>query len=234
MIWQQHWRDVLFLHFPVSTKELAAHLPRQLEVDTFEGQAWLSYIFFRLTLRPAWLPVVPGVSSLVELNVRTYVRYGARSGIYFLRMYADNQIAILASRLLTPLRYQLAGMIDQRCTDGIRHIECRPALAHGATLAANVQIAVPSAPAPALADSLDQWLVERYCLFVETTGGAILAANVEHTPWLVAPIRLSAVDDSLGPSLGLSLPAAPTLAHYSPGVAARFNAFHRAKQQVRS
>jgi uncharacterized protein len=232
VIWHQHWRDVLFLHFPISADQLSARLPRLLEVDLFDGQALLTYVFFRLKLLPAGMPFLTGLSSLVELNVRTYVRHQGESGIYFLYMYADNRLAILASRLLTPLCYERATMIDRRADCGAGHIECRPTALSSAVLSADVEIAaLPTEPLP---DSLDAWLVERYRLFVEATNGSMLAADVEHPPWLVSRARLSAVQDSLSPSLGFSLAAAPTLAHYSPGVTARFNSFRHVKPQNRS
>jgi uncharacterized protein YqjF (DUF2071 family) len=227
VIWRQHWRDVLFLHFPVSTKELAARLPRELEVDTFDGQAWLSYVFFRLTLRPAWLPLVPGVSSLLELNVRTYVRYRGEPGIYFLRMYADNRLAILASRWLTPLGYEHAMMVDRRSAAGAGHVACQPTAMPGAALAADVEIVAPLIQPGR--ESLDRWLVERYRLFVAPAAGPMLAADVEHPPWQIAPARLESVDNSLGRSVGLSAEDEPALAHYSPGVTAQFNAFCRVR-----
>ena len=232
MIWHQHWRDVLFLHFPIAADELAARLPRRLEVDRFAGQAWLTYVFFRLRLRPAGVPFLAGLSSLLELNVRTYVRYHGESGIYFLRMYADNSLAIVASRWLTPLSYERAAMVDRRSPDGAGHIACRPAALCGAALSADVEITAP--PAQPAGDSLDAWLVERYRLFVEGASGSMLAADVEHPPWLISPATCSEVHDGLSQSLGLSLPAEPTLAHSSPGVSARFNAFERADSELRS
>jgi uncharacterized protein YqjF (DUF2071 family) len=225
VIWQQHWRDVLFLHFRLAADQLSAHLPRRLEVDLFDGQAWLTYVFFRLKLRPAGMPFLAGLSSLVELNVRIYVRYQGAPGIYFLRMYADNWLAILTSRLLTPLCYEQATMIDRRHDCGSGHIECRPAAMPSSVLSADVEIAVPPTQPPP--DSLDAWLVERYRLFVEASNGSMLAAEVEHPPWLISHARLSAANDSLSRAMGLSVSAEPALAHYSPGVTARFNAFHR-------
>src|SRR5947209_2983701 len=124
MIWHQRWLNVLFLHFPADQHHLAARLPRPLVPDLFEGQAWLSYIFFQLQLRPAWLPLMPGLSSLLELNVRTYVRRGDVPGIYFLRMFADNRLAIAAARWLTPLHYERAVMVDRATGDHSRHLEC--------------------------------------------------------------------------------------------------------------
>jgi uncharacterized protein YqjF (DUF2071 family) len=237
VIWHQHWQEVLFLHFPIATDVLTPRLPRSLEVELFEGQAWLTYVFFRLKLRAAGVPFLAGLSeliesNLVELNVRTYVRHHGESGIYFLRMYTDNRPAILASRLLTPLCYERAAMIDRRRTSGAGRIECRPAALRGASLSADVEIAAPQTkPLPG---SLDSWLVERYRLFVQPSTGPMLTATVEHPPWLISPVRLPDVHDSLSRALGLFLPRARLMAHYSPGVHARFNAFQRAGSEFRS
>jgi hypothetical protein len=224
VIWLQYWTDVLFLHFPVASSELTSHLPRRLEIDAFDGQAWLSYVFFRLKLRPSWLPFVPRVSSLVELNVRTYVRHRGQSGIFFLRMYADNHWAIRAARLLTPLCYEPAAMIDTQLEGGARHIECRPVGSETGALAVNY--ASPGKPTEALPNSLDAWLLERYRLFVGNRDGSLSAADVDHPPWRAAPVELTALDHSLGQSLSFRFDTEPAAAHYSPGVAARFNAFH--------
>ncbi|HMC10185.1 MAG TPA: DUF2071 domain-containing protein [Pirellulaceae bacterium] len=224
MTWLQHWTDVLFLHFPVASNELAPPLPRRLEIDTFDSQAWLSYVFFRLRLRPSGLPFVPRLSSLIELNVRTYVRHRGQSGIFFLRMYANNRWAIRAARLLTPLCYEPATMSDTRFASGSRHIECRPAKSEAGVLA--VDFSAQRAPAEALPGSLDAWLLERYRLFVGNRDGSLSAADVDHPPWRASPVKLTALDHSFSNSLGYHLAAQPEAMHYSPGVAARFNAFH--------
>jgi uncharacterized protein YqjF (DUF2071 family) len=187
VIWLQRWTDVLFLHFPVPESELRPHVPRRLEIDTFHGQAWISYVFFRLDLRPAWLPSLPGFSSLLELNVRTYVRYRGQAGIYFVRMYADNRLAISASRLLTPLCYEWAKMGAKRREDGTCELFCQPAKSVGALC---VEFdADLSRLAAAAEDSLEAWLLERYRLFVaqgdeQSSGERMVATTVEHSPWL--------------------------------------------------
>jgi len=71
----QKWHHVLFAHWPISAEALRVVIPSALEIDTFEGQAWLGITAFRLTgARPRGLPPLPGISSFPELNVRTYVR----------------------------------------------------------------------------------------------------------------------------------------------------------------
>src|SRR5262245_44775861 len=222
MNWRQHWTDVLFLHFPVPRSELEPLLPPSLTPDEFADQAWISFVFFRLIVRPAGLPAIPGFSSLLELNVRTYVRHRDQPGIYFLRMYADNWLAIGASRLLTPLCYERAAMTDRTLPGGIRHIECRPRRPEAGALAGDCFNTGPlQEPARG---SLDWWLLERYRLFVVQNDGRLLAANVEHPQWQAAPVDFVPDQIDLGRDLGLSL-RTPTAAHWSPGVAARFNAF---------
>lgn len=223
MKWQQQWKDALFLHFPVAAEELRPHVPAEVEIDTFAGQAWLSYVFFRLMLRPAGLPYVPGFSSLVELNVRTYVRRRGQAGICFLRMYADNRLAIWASRWLTPLCYEPAKMIDERLPDGTRRIECRPLDGSAGVLA--VTFSVAGAPGPAQAESLDAWLLERYRLFVGMCDGRLLAAEVEHEPWRMSAVGVCAVDDGMSGPLGFSVNGNARVVHCSPGVTARFGGF---------
>jgi len=223
VIWLQHWTDVLFLHFAVREDELESLLPPQLEIDSFAGQAWVSFVFFRLKLRSAGLPHIPGLSSLREMNVRTYVRHRGRGGIYFLRMYADNWLAIRAARLLTPLNYELATMLDCPRSDLPRHVECRSSGDRRGFLRA--EFTAPHGAEEAAAASLDFWLVERYRLFVDTRDGAILAGDVEHPPWQASAVRVLAVEHDFGRALGLKLEQRPAAAHFSAGVAARFNPF---------
>ena len=222
MIWRQHWTDALFLHFAVAPQQLVQRVPENLEIDTFDGQAWLSLVFFRLKLRPAGLPFVPGFSSLLELNVRTYVRHRRQPGIVFLRMYADNWLAIRAASWLTPLCYEPAAMQSERTPGGRRHIACRPARRAAGQLSLDFEIA--GNPCQPAGTSLDAWLLERYCLFVPTPAGRLLVAHVEHSPWTVSRVAVRAMEQTMEDHLGLSL--GPTqLLHHSAGVAAKFGGF---------
>jgi uncharacterized protein len=231
--WLQQWNDVLFLHFAAPRDELERLLPARLQIDAYAGWAWVSYVFFQLKLRPAWVPFVPPFSSLLELNVRTYVRYRGQPGIYFLSMHSDNRWAIRAARLLTPLDYQPARMSYQAEAGGWRRAECqattplaRREYSHG--LSANrlaARFRIRGAPAPAIPGSLDAWLLERYRLFVGRGDGALSTADVEHFPWQVSPVDAFVADNSIADPLGLSFSPAQDAAHFSRGLSARFNRF---------
>ena len=81
----QGWDNLTFLHWRYQPEIIRPMLPRKLELDTFDGAAWVGLTPFIVTrTRPPGLPSLPWVSTFPEMNVRTYVRGpdGAR-GIWF-------------------------------------------------------------------------------------------------------------------------------------------------------
>jgi uncharacterized protein len=80
-LFRMRWLDLLFAHWPVASDELAARLPAGLELDTFEGRAWLGIVPFTMAdVAPRGVPAVPRFSTFPEINVRTYVRHGGEPG----------------------------------------------------------------------------------------------------------------------------------------------------------
>ena len=56
-IMAQSWHDLLFAHWAVDVAMLRPHIPAKLEVDTFDGQAWLGVVPFSMTgVRLRWTP----------------------------------------------------------------------------------------------------------------------------------------------------------------------------------
>ena len=45
----QRWEDLLLLHWPIDRRDCKGTLPDDLDVDLFEGQAWLSVVGFKLS-----------------------------------------------------------------------------------------------------------------------------------------------------------------------------------------
>ena len=94
-IMYQRWERLVFAHWPVDAGALRAHVPPPLAIDRFEGKAWLSIAAFEIEgLRARALPPVPGTSSFPEFNVRTYVRYGDKPGVWFFSLDAGSLFAV--------------------------------------------------------------------------------------------------------------------------------------------
>jgi uncharacterized protein YqjF (DUF2071 family) len=56
----QDWNDLFFMHREYDARSVQSRLPRGLEVDCFEGRAYLGVVGFRMhAIRPIGLPAVP-------------------------------------------------------------------------------------------------------------------------------------------------------------------------------
>ena len=95
----QTWHDLLFAHWPVPAVELARVVPAPLELDLWDGVAWIGVVPFRMDrIRPRGLFPLPKLSATPEINVRTYVTFGGKRGVYFLSLHASNPAAVTVTR----------------------------------------------------------------------------------------------------------------------------------------
>jgi uncharacterized protein YqjF (DUF2071 family) len=83
------WERVLFLHFAVAPELLRSFIPPPLELDLYEGQAYLSLVAVTMRRFRAARPLpFAWAFSLITcqqfLNVRTYVRHRDEPGALFL------------------------------------------------------------------------------------------------------------------------------------------------------
>ncbi|MGH7350587.1 MAG: DUF2071 domain-containing protein, partial [Candidatus Rokuibacteriota bacterium] len=85
----QTWHDLLFAHWPVPIEALRPRVPPRLPIDTYQGQAWLGIVPFRMSgVRLRLLPALPRLSAFPELNVRTYVTVNGKPGGFCLSLDA--------------------------------------------------------------------------------------------------------------------------------------------------
>src|SRR5882757_11124106 len=125
-IMAQSWHDLLFAHWPVDAAMLRSHIPADLAIDTFDGQAWLGIIPFSMTgVRLRWTPPVPGLSAFPELNVRTYVTAQDKPGVWFFSLDAANAMAVRAARWWFHLPYFKANMKCEEQNGSIHYLSER-------------------------------------------------------------------------------------------------------------
>jgi uncharacterized protein YqjF (DUF2071 family) len=206
----QTWEDLCFLHRRVAADGLRRLVPEPLEIDTFDGDAWLGVTPFRLThLRLHGLPSVPVLSSFVELNVRTYVTHDDRPGIWFFSLDASSRLAVEAAKQVYRLPYHHARMTCARVGDRVSYASSRD----GGAFAFDAAYGPVGEVSPAAPGSLEHFLAERYCLYT-LDRGELMRADIHHPPWPLQPGEAEIELDTMAPR-GLDLPDEAPLVHYS-------------------
>ena len=198
------WLDLLFAHWRVPADLIASKLPAGLEVDTFEGDAWVAVVpFWMDNVTGRFLPNVPGLSRFPELNVRTYVTAGGeKPGVWFFSLDADQRLAVWGARTFFDLPYVRADMDCRTADDGWVHYRSRrtdPRMEPGGFEGRYRGVGDPYTSAPG---SLEAWLTERYCLYAADAGGRVSRGEIQHAPWPLqraeADIELNTVADAHG------------------------------------
>jgi uncharacterized protein len=208
----QTWDKLLFLHWSMKPEMLRPLIPSSLDIDTWEGMAWVGVTPFTLRgIRPPWLPALPLVSQSLELNVRTYVRQGRVPGIWFLSLDASNSLAVWASRVGFALPYFRAEMDLKMRSDSFEfrsrriHADSAPGKFHAKwQLGARLPEAVPG--------TRDFFLIERYVLY-SSSGGRLYRAWVHHRPWPLCMAHIEWLSSNVLESDGIGPPQEPPLVH---------------------
>ncbi len=209
----QTWCDLLFAHWRVPASALRGLVPEELDIDTHDGEAWVGVTPFRVAgVRLRGTLPVPGLSSFLETNVRTYVRHGDRPGVWFFSLDADSALAVAAARRLYRLPYFRAGMSAHSGATAIAYSSVRTeAGAFARTL--RLRYRPTGAAFQAEPGTLEHFLTERYCLYTYADG-RLYRADVHHAPWPLQPAAASITENTMAPR-PLELPDDEPLLHFA-------------------
>jgi uncharacterized protein YqjF (DUF2071 family) len=217
---RQRWNELLFAHWPVPSAAIAWLLPAGLEVDTFDGSAWLGVVPFWMDgveTRAVGKRVVsvPGTRTFSELNLRTYVRsrVSGKHGVFFFSLDATSALAVIGARTLFQLPYFLA-RIDREKEAGAIHYRSRRLFTQDRAPVDMRYRGLGTVAAPSEPGTLAYFLTERYCLFT-TFAGKVLIGEIHHLPWPLEQAEAEIAVNELARPWGLTLPECEPVLHYS-------------------
>ncbi len=205
------WRDGLFAHWPVDPDRLRPHVPEPLELDTYDGTAWVSvlpFVLARVGVRGS-----PAAFRLAfpELNVRTYVRYGDDAGLFFFDVevgsaFVANVVGRTTRLPVYRARMHVAG------TDGrVAFSSSRPDADDLARFSATYR---PDGPVSyAEPGSLEHWLTARR-RFYAPRDGSVSTAEIAHAPWPLQPAAVTIHENTLFEANGLPGPEGEPIYQY--------------------
>ena len=215
----QEWRNLTFMHWEVDPEKLRPHLPHGLEIDTYDGKAYVGVVpFLMKNVRPTWFFSTPFVSTFPEFNIRTYVKKDGIAGVFFLALEAYSMVTCGYAPKAYGLPYRYAkGSIAKQ---GDR-VSWKSSRASGnMVLSGTTQVIGEKVQASH--GSLEEFLFERYSLYTDKQG-KVMRGYTHHKKWDFQNAEVDVVENSLTEhfDLGIENCLRPEYVHYSDGVRVR-------------
>ncbi len=217
-VMMQGWKDLTYVHFSYDPEVVQRRLPPGLEVDTFEGRAWVGLVAFHMEdIRLPHTPPFPYLGTFPETNVRTYVRgpYG-RQGVWFDSLDITRMVPVLFALGTYRLPYRWSKMSIEHSDGNVKYrAKRRWPGPRGFTSRIVARPGLPTA-----ATDLEHFLTARWGLY-SRFGKGLAYAPVDHAPWPLQAATLVDFQDRLIEAAGYPPPSGDPLVHYSPGVDVR-------------
>lgn len=226
---KQTWNDLLFAHWPVPAAQLRPLVPQALLLDSFEGRSWVGVVPFWMSgIRARGLPPIPGLSRFPELNVRTYVTYRGKPGVYFFSLDITSRLAVWGARTFYHLPYFHAAMETRQEGERILYFCKREG---AGSLHSPGEPGDPSLPQPEAAEffgnygptgparvrdkeSLEHFLTARYRLYT-THEKQIYRCDIHHLPWPLQDAEATIERNTMAAIAQIILPDTAPVLHFS-------------------
>ena len=213
-MWQT-WNDLLFAHWPIDPDALRPLMPRVLQPETFDGQAWVAVVPFWMSgVRLRRCPAVAGTSSFPELNVRTYVNIDDKPGVYFFSLDAASRIAVETARRWFHLPYLTAQMQTHAEGETIKYSSTRTD-GRGAPAELRGWFRPTGPVFRTQPGTIEYWLIDRYCLYTADDRGRISRADILHDPWPLQVAEAEFETQTMLASHGITPIDQPPLLHFA-------------------
>lgn len=222
------WRDLVMLNYQVQPELLAPYVPRGTELDSFDGQTYMSLVGLRFSQTKMFGSLgVPFHMDFEEVNLRFYVRRGAgeedRRGVVFIREIVPLHAVALVARfvygenyLRLPMRHSVA--------DGNNSVSIEYQWRWRGRWQAEWNRLYADADGSAIRPaegSIEQFITEHYWGYARQRDGRCIEYRVSHEPWRVSPASLAGFkgdpDRLYGTDLGRILKRPPDSAFIAEG-----------------
>jgi uncharacterized protein len=222
----QRWEALTFLHWRYPPETVQAILPPGLEVEVFDGSAWVALVPFRMVrVRPPWAPPLGPLTTFPETNVRTYVRGpDGGSGVWFMSLDITRLLGVAVARMLFHVPYAWSKMTFESQGRTIRYGSRRRWPAPRGTTS-RVEIGIGESVGQS---DLTRFLTNRWRAYTALGNGGIAFAPVAHEPWSLRTASVISLHDEVVAASGLPPPEGPPLVHFAERVSARVGHLTRA------
>lgn len=200
-IFRRRHEHVLFMHWPIPVELLRSRVPKGLELELFDGSAWIGML---LSVARTMRPMLPGLTH--ELGVRTYVKGG---GIYIFTVELDQALSLWTSHRVFHFPGHRARMVQLHrgstfAFSSHRIDDTAPPAELTATWSAGTPLARPEP------SSLEHFILERTVAHTDAHD-----IRIAIDPVALHDVHLGTCYSTIFESLGLHAPKEPPVVHYT-------------------
>lgn len=174
--------------------------------------------------RARFTPALPGPGAFHELNVRTYVTYQDKPGVWFFSLDAASRLAVETARLGFNLAYFKARMSLFEHNESIEYASERTDK-RGRPALLRCTYRAEGSPSQTESGSLEAFLTSRYRLFASELPPRepkrLWVGEIDHDPWQLAPASCEVEQNTMAESLGVDTPADNALLHLAEPITVR-------------
>lgn len=169
----QEWNKAIFLHWEISPELIQPFIPKEMTLDTIDGNAWVSLVAFDMNhIGVRSLPKLPHISDFYEINIRTYVSCKGKPSVYFLSMEGSKRSSCTLLKALSKFPYVHSKMKRTHFSYESKNI----------VLDNSFEMIYQLKKEPYKKDFTDQWLTERYAAFQDYKN-KLIEYDVHHKEW---------------------------------------------------
>ncbi len=219
VVFDQHWADLTFVHWPVRPADVAGLFPPGTRPDVFaDGLTYVGLVPFAMR-RTALGPALPlgYFGRFLETNVRVYsVDRTGRHGVLFVSLETERLAVVGLIRAGMGIPYTWARLRMTRAGQRISYDGRRRWPRPGLRSRLTVEVGEAVQPSP-----LETWLTARWGAHTRRAGRTWWVPN-EHGRWPLRAAEVVELHDDLVPAGGIRVAGPRLRALYSPGVHTRF------------
>jgi uncharacterized protein len=225
----QTWRDVVFVHWPISPASVRGLFPDGTRPDTLDGKTYVGIVGFAIP--STRIGSALEIGSAYELNVRLYsLDDEGGHGVVFLSMDVTRPDMVLVARALPRLPYFWSHLQPVRSSPAVAGFQLRRRIP--SRLAANIEIDV-EAPVDH-ASALDVFLTARWGLHTRTVLGTTWIP-IAHQPFPLYRAKVRHAELALLTAVGIPAPSqTPEGVLWSPGLDAQVGRPARVSRRTRT
>ncbi|MGZ4525233.1 MAG: YqjF family protein [Mycobacterium sp.] len=215
----QRWRDLTFIHWPVRPDTVEWMYPPGTRPDVFaNGITYVGLVPFVMESTKVGSALrLPYFGSFPETNVRLYsVDDSGRHGVLFRSLETARLAVVPVTRVGLGVPYTWARMRTNRLGDRVTYRSVRRWPRRGLRSRIEIAIGAPVEPTP-----LEVWLTARWGAHTRKAGRTWWMPN-EHETWPLRAADIVELDDELVAASMVRPAGEPLRALYSPGVRTRF------------